>query len=65
VRGEGPALVETLRVRALPEGEVVEVVVKLRCPHCGYVWEYKGKKMYYATCPNCLRKVNIQKNRVE
>jgi len=65
VRGEGPALVETLRMRALPEGEVVEVVVKLRCPYCGYVWEYKGKKMYYATCPNCLRKVNIQKNRVE
>jgi DNA-directed RNA polymerase subunit RPC12/RpoP len=43
----------------------VVVVVKLRCPHCGYIWDYRGKKMYYATCPNCLRKVNIQKNRVE
>ena len=41
------------------------VVVKLRCPYCGYVWEYKGKKTRYATCPNCLRKVDIQKNRVE
>jgi transposase len=44
---------------------VVAVVVKLRCPYCGYVWEYKGKKSRYATCPNCLRKVDIQKNRVE
>ncbi len=41
------------------------VVVKLRCPYCGYIWEYKGKKTRYATCPNCLRKVDIQKNRVE
>jgi len=41
------------------------VVVKLRCPYCGYVWDYKGKKSRYATCPNCLRKVDIQKNRVE
>jgi transposase len=45
--------------------EVVGVVVKLRCPYCGYIWEYKGKKTRYATCPNCLRKVDIQKNRVE
>jgi tRNA(Ile2) C34 agmatinyltransferase TiaS len=45
--------------------EVVEVVVKLRCPYCGYVWDYKGKKTLYVTCPNCMRKVNVQKNRVE
>jgi len=44
---------------------VVEVVVKLRCPYCGYVWDYKGRKTRYATCPNCLRKVDIQRNRVE
>jgi len=44
---------------------VVVVVVKLRCPYCGYIWDYKGKKTRYATCPNCLRKVDIQKNRVE
>ncbi|ESQ26291.1 MAG: hypothetical protein OSP8Acid_05720 [uncultured Acidilobus sp. OSP8] len=43
---------------------MVVVVVKLRCPYCGYVWEYKGKKTRYATCPNCLRKVDIQRNRV-
>ena len=44
---------------------VVVVVVKLRCPYCGYVWDYKGRKTRYATCPNCLRKVDIQRNRVE
>jgi transposase len=44
---------------------VVVVVVKLRCPYCGYIWDYRGKKTRYATCPNCLRKVDIQKNRVE
>jgi hypothetical protein len=44
---------------------VVVVVVKLRCPYCGYVWDYRGKKTRYATCPNCLRKVDIQRNRVE
>ena len=26
---------------------------------------YKGRKQYYATCPNCFRKVNIAKYRVE
>jgi rubrerythrin len=53
--------------KALSSLLVVEavVVVKLRCPYCGYVWDYKGKKSRYATCPNCLRKVDIQKNRVE
>ena len=44
---------------------VVVVVVKLRCPYCGYVWDYRGRKTRYATCPNCLRKVDIQRNRVE
>jgi predicted Zn-ribbon and HTH transcriptional regulator len=39
-------------------------LVRLRCPKCGYVWDYRGKK-YYATCPNCFRKVNIAKYRVE
>jgi len=45
--------------------EVVGVVVKVRCPYCGYVWDYKGKKTRFVTCPNCMRKVDIQKNRVE
>jgi DNA-directed RNA polymerase subunit RPC12/RpoP len=40
-------------------------MVKLRCPHCGYEWDYKGKSMFYATCPRCMYKVNIKKHRVE
>ena len=35
----------------------------VRCPYCGHVWLYKGNKMY-ATCPNCYRKVNVEKNKV-
>ncbi len=37
--------------------------VWLRCPYCGHVWLYRGNKMY-ATCPNCYRKVNVEKNKV-
>jgi uncharacterized Zn finger protein (UPF0148 family) len=40
-------------------------LVKLKCPKCGYVWDYKGGKQYYATCPNCFRKVSIAKYKVE
>jgi len=40
-------------------------MVKLKCPRCGWIWDYKGKKQYYATCPNCFRKVNIAKRKVE
>ena len=25
----------------------------MRCHHCKYEWDYKGKALYYATCPNC------------
>ncbi|WP_257719736.1 hypothetical protein [Sulfolobus acidocaldarius] len=39
-------------------------MVRLRCPKCGHVWEYKGKSMYYATCPVCMRKINVEKNKV-
>jgi len=35
-------------------------MVWLKCQNCGNEWNYKGKKLY-ATCPNCLYKVNIKK----
>lgn len=28
----------------------------LKCPRCGYEWEYKGR-LQFASCPNCLTKV--------
>ncbi len=34
-------------------------MVKLSCQHCGYVWDYRGEREYYATCPRCLYKVRI------
>ena len=38
---------------------VVVVVVKVKCPYCGYEWNYKGKLRRYATCPSCMKKVKI------
>jgi uncharacterized Zn finger protein (UPF0148 family) len=35
-------------------------MVRLKCPRCGYVWEYKGK-LVLATCPSCNKKVDVQK----
>jgi len=34
--------------------------MKLKCPKCGYEWDYKGRMTYYATCPNCKRPVRIK-----
>ena len=39
-------------------------MVKLKCKKCGWVWDYGGRKEYYATCPNCRRAVNIKKERI-
>jgi len=33
--------------------------MKVSCPKCSNVWEYKGKSTYYACCPNCKKSVNI------
>jgi hypothetical protein len=33
--------------------------MNLTCQHCEYEWDYKGKAMFYATCPRCLYKVKI------
>jgi len=27
-------------------------VVRVRCPRCGYEWEYRGRRLW-VTCPNC------------
>ena len=35
------------------------------CYHCGYKWEYKGSHPFYATCPKCMKKINLAKvNRI-
>jgi len=37
------------------------MVIKLDCQKCSYVWTYRGKNPFWATCPHCLRKVNVEK----
>lgn len=38
-------------------------MVWLKCPKedCGYKWDYKGNKKIQATCPDCMRRINIAK----
>ena len=32
----------------------------IRCPRCGYWWNYKGRAEYYITCPNCRYAIKIK-----
>jgi len=39
----------------------------LKCKRCGKEWAYKGKKIYYTSCPDCktsikISEFNAQKN---
>lgn len=34
-------------------------MVHLKCKHCGYKWDYKGKKKVQAVCPDCMRRILI------
>jgi hypothetical protein len=40
-------------------------MIKLKCPKCKKVWEYKGKNSVTATCPDCMRKINIEESKVK
>lgn len=37
--------------------------MKLKCKNCENIWDYKGNNHYFATCPNCLRKVSLKSRR--
>lgn len=32
-------------------------MVKIDCEKCRYKWDYKGKSVYYVTCPRCYNKI--------
>lgn len=40
-------------------------MVRLQCKHCYHEWEYKGKREFYTSCPNCHYMVNIKKGKEE
>jgi ribosomal protein S27E len=39
--------------------------MKTKCPKCGWKWEYNGKSQYYITCPQCMRKFDIDKKKLK
>ncbi|KXB08768.1 hypothetical protein AKJ56_00335 [candidate division MSBL1 archaeon SCGC-AAA382N08] len=38
--------------------------IPLKCKNCGYKWIYKGNSKFYASCPRCNYKVNIEKRKI-
>ncbi len=39
--------------------------IPIRCHHCGHEWDYGGNSEYYASCPVCKYRVNINKHRCD
>ena len=40
------------------------MLVRLKFPMCGHVRDYEGR-LVLATCPNCGKKVRVEKRRME
>lgn len=40
------------------------MTTKLKCPHCGKEWTYKGDHKIYVTCSDCKRNVKICDNTI-
>jgi len=41
-------------------------MISLKCPNkkCGYVWNYNGNSKFYASCPRCGYRVNVNSMKV-
>ena len=39
--------------------------MRLECSHCHYIWDYRGKNKFYATCPQCRYKVKKSQETTE
>ena len=37
-------------------------MITLKCPNCKEIWNYKGRKKVYASCPDCRFAVKIKDN---
>ena len=35
-------------------------MIRLKCKRCKYEWDYKGKALFYCSCPRCLTKVRTR-----
>ena len=52
----------TTEVKNKEYGYGLSIMMKCPNPKCGYKWEYKGKALFYTSCPRCLHRVNLKKN---
>ena len=44
---------------------ITQRVIPLKCQRCAYIWYYKGKNRYVATCPHCRTFVTIKKHCID
>jgi Zn finger protein HypA/HybF involved in hydrogenase expression len=35
---------------------------QIKCKRCDYEWDYKGKSVWYASCPRCKTNVRIKQD---
>ncbi len=47
------------------EREKLPDKVPLKCPKCGYEWEYGGDNPFFAQCPKCYTRMKIGKSRTD
>lgn len=40
-------------------------MTKLRCIHCKYEWDYKGKMPLLAGCPSCQKRTPIKQSTIK
>jgi hypothetical protein len=40
--------------------------ILIQCPHsdCKYKWKYRGRFLFYASCPSCRRNLKIGENQI-
>lgn len=34
---------------------------EIQCPYCKYTWTYKGAKKVKVQCPDCLKRIELNK----
>jgi len=35
--------------------------MKVKCKRCDHEWDYRGKSLWYTSCPKCKTSINVKK----